>query len=144
MFFAENGVEVLKELFTSCAGLIFGTVGGLFGFICTVCLFLFNRVPDLFVDSELRFESLCLCLPMLPFQVTELLHDTAEPGRWLPCTDCGTVKRGILVKDRTEKVIVSISQCVISVHRKVKLYQIIIIDNFCIVLFFGLQRLTEF
>ena len=116
----------------------------MFGFIYKVCYFLFNGVPDLFVDSELRFESLCLCLPMLPFQLTVLLHDTAEPGRWLPCTDCGTAKRGMLVKDRTERVIVSIRLCVISVHSKVKLYQIITIDSFCIVLFFGLQRLTEF
>ena len=116
----------------------------MFGFIYQVCYFLFNGVIDLFVGVELRFESSCLCLPMLLFQLTELLHDTAEPGHWLPCTDCVTAERGMLVKDRTERVIVSISLCVISVHSKVKLYQIIIIDNVCIVLFFGLQRLTAF
>ena len=32
-----NGVEVLKELFTSGAGLNFGRVVDLFGFICKVC-----------------------------------------------------------------------------------------------------------
>ena len=88
------------------------------------------------MDGELRFESSCLCLPMLPFQVTELLHDTANLGCWLPCMDCATAERGVLVKDRTEMVIVSISQSVISVHSKVKLYQIIIIDNFYVVLFY--------
>ena len=96
----------MKELFTSCAGLKFDSVGGLFGFIYKVCYFLFNGVVDLFVDGELRFESSCLCLPMLPFQVTELLHDTANLGCWLPCMDCATAERGVLVKDRTEMVIV--------------------------------------
>ena len=57
--FAENGVEVLKELFTSCAGLNLGRVAVLFGFIYKVCYFLFNGVLDLFVDGELRFEPYC-------------------------------------------------------------------------------------
>ena len=47
---AENGVDVLKELFTSCAGLNYGRAAGLFGFIYKVCHILFNGVVDLFVD----------------------------------------------------------------------------------------------
>ena len=66
MFFSENGVKVLKELFRSCAGLNFGRVVGLFGFICMVCYFLFNGVTDLFADNELRFEPSSLHLPTLP------------------------------------------------------------------------------
>ena len=36
MLFSENSVEVLKELFTSCAGLNFARIVGLFGFIYKV------------------------------------------------------------------------------------------------------------
>ena len=74
--------------------------------IYKVCYFLFNGVVDLFVDGELRFEPSSLRLLTLLFQFTELLRDTAEPGRRLPCTDCATAERGVLVKDRTEMVIV--------------------------------------
>ena len=56
---------------------------GLFGFICKVYYFLFNGVVYLFVDGELRFEPSSLCLLTLLFQLTELLCNTAEPGRWL-------------------------------------------------------------
>ena len=104
--FSEDDVQVLKELFTDCARLNFGRVVGLFGFIFKVCYFLFNGVVYLFLDGELRFESSSLRLPTLPFQLTELLRNTAEPGRRLPCTDCGTAEKGVLVKDRTEMVIV--------------------------------------
>ena len=58
------------------------------------------------MDGELRFEQSSLRLPPLPFQHTELLHNAAEPGRRIPCTDCATAERGVLVKDRTEMVIV--------------------------------------
>ena len=58
------------------------------------------------MDDELRFEPSSLRLPMLTFQLTELLRDTAGPRRRLPCTDCATAERGVLVKDRTEVVIV--------------------------------------
>ena len=59
------------------------------------------------MDGELRFEPSSLRLPStLPFQLTELFGNTAEPGRRLPCTDCVTAERGVLVKDRTEMVIV--------------------------------------
>ena len=58
------------------------------------------------MDGELRFEPSSLRLPTLLFQLTELLCDTAEPGRRLPCTDCETAERGVLVKDRTKMVIV--------------------------------------
>ena len=75
-------------------------------FIYKVCYFLFNGVVDLFVDSELRFEPLSLHLPTLLFQPTELLCDTAEPGRRLPCTDFAMAERGMLVKDGTKMVIV--------------------------------------
>ena len=78
----------------------------MFNFIYKVCYFLFNGVVDLFVDGELRFEPSSLRLLTLPFQFTELLRDTAEPGRRLPCTGCATAERGVLVKDRTEMVIV--------------------------------------
>ena len=71
-----------------------------------VCYFLFNGVVYLFVDGELRFEPLSLHLPTLPFQLTEMLCNTAEPGHQLPCMDCATAERGMLVKDRTEMVIV--------------------------------------
>ena len=60
----------------------------------------------LFVDGELRFEPSSLRLPTLLFQFTELLRDTAEPGRRLPRTCCTTADRGVLVKERTEMVIV--------------------------------------
>ena len=115
----------MKELFTGCARLNLSRVVGLFGFIYKVCYFLFNGVvylfvddelrfePSLFngvvylfVDGELRFEPSSLRLLTLPFQLAELLRDTAEPGRRLPCTDCATAERGVLVKDRTEMVIV--------------------------------------
>ena len=76
----------------------------MFGFTYKVCYFLFNGIAYLFVDGELRFEP-CR-LPTLPFQLTELLRNAAEPGRRLPCTDCATAERGVLVKDRTEMVIV--------------------------------------
>ena len=97
---------MLKELFTGCARLNLSRVVGLFGFIYKVCYFLFNGVVYLFVDGELRFESSSLRLPTLPFQLIELLRNTAEPGRRLACTDCATAGRGVLVKDRTEMVIV--------------------------------------
>ena len=58
------------------------------------------------MDDELRFEPSSLRLPMLPFQLTELLRDTAGPRRRLPCTDCATAETGVLVKDRTEVVTV--------------------------------------
>ena len=58
------------------------------------------------MDGELKFEPSSLRLPTLPFQPTELLCDTAEPGRRLPCTDCATAERGVLVKDKTKMVIV--------------------------------------
>ena len=74
----------------------------MFGFIYKVCYYLFNE----FVDGELRFEPSSLRLPALPFQLTELLRNTAEPERRLPRTDCTTAERGVLVKDRTEMVIV--------------------------------------
>ena len=58
------------------------------------------------MDGELRFEPSSLRLPTLLFQLTELLHNTAEPGCRLPCMDCATAERGMLVKDRTEMVII--------------------------------------
>ena len=58
------------------------------------------------MDGELRFEPSSLRLPTLPFQLTELLRNTAELGRRLPCTNCATADRGVLVKDRPEMVIV--------------------------------------
>ena len=96
----------MKELFTGCARLNLSRVVGLFGFIYKVCYFLFTGVVYLFVDGELRFEPSSLRLPTLPFQLTELLRNTAEPGCRLPCTDCAMAERGLLVKDRTEMVIV--------------------------------------
>ena len=96
----------MKELFESCAKLTLGRVVGFFRFIYKVRHFIFNEVVDLFVDGELIYEPLSLRLPTLPFQLTELLRNTAEPGRRLPCTDCATAERGVLVKDRTEMVIV--------------------------------------
>ena len=77
-----------------------------FGFIYNICYFLFNGFVYLFVDGELRFEPSSLRLPTFPFQLTELLRNTAEPGRRPPCTDCATAERGGLVRDRTEMVIV--------------------------------------
>ena len=96
----------MKELFTGFARLNLGRVVGLFGFIYKVCYFLFNGVVYLFVDGELRFEPSSLRLLMLPFQIAELLRNTAGAGRRLPFTDCITAERGVLVKDRTETVIV--------------------------------------
>ena len=58
------------------------------------------------MDSESRLESKSVCLPTLPFQLAELLHDTVEPGCWLHCTGCTMAERGMLVKDRTKVVIV--------------------------------------
>ena len=58
------------------------------------------------MDGELRFEPSSLHLQMLPFQLTELLCNAAEPGCWLPCMDCAMSERGVLVEDRTEMVIV--------------------------------------
>ena len=58
------------------------------------------------MDGELRFEPPSLRLPTLQFQLTELLRDTAEPGRKLPRMGCATTESGVLVKDRTEMVIV--------------------------------------
>ena len=60
----------------------------------------------MFVDGEFRLEQTSLCLLTLPFQLTELLCDTAEPGCWLHCTGCTMAERGMLVKDRTKVVIV--------------------------------------
>ena len=96
----------MKELFPGCARLNLSRVAGLFSFIYKVCYFLFKGVVYLFVDGEFRFEPSSLRLLKLPFQLTELLHNTAEPGRRLPCMDCATAERGVLVKDRTEMVIV--------------------------------------
>ena len=104
--FAKNGIEVLKELFTGFARLNLGRVVGLFGFIYQICYFVFNGVVYLFVDGELRFEPSSLRLLTLPFQLAELLRNTAEPGRRLPCTDCTSAETGVLVKDRTETVTV--------------------------------------
>ena len=97
----------MKELFTGCARLNLSRVVGLFGFIYKVCYFLFNGVVYLFVDGELRFEPSSLRLSTLPFQLTELLRNAAEPGRRLPCTDWATAERGVHVEDRTEMVIVA-------------------------------------
>ena len=58
------------------------------------------------MDGEFRLEQTSLCLLTLPFQLTELLCDTAEPGCWLPRTGCATAERGVLVKDRTKVVTV--------------------------------------
>ena len=58
------------------------------------------------MDGELRFEPTSLRLPTLPFQLTELLRNAAEPGRRLPCMACATAERGVLVEDRTEMVTV--------------------------------------
>ena len=58
------------------------------------------------MDGKLRSEPSSLRLPTLPFQLTKLLRDTAEPGRRLPCTGCATAERGVLVRDRTEVVAV--------------------------------------
>ena len=55
-------------------------------FAYQVCNFLFNGVINLFVDSESRLEPTSLFLPTLPFQLAELLRDTAEPGCRLPRT----------------------------------------------------------
>ena len=93
-------------MFTGCARLNLSRIVGLFGFIYKVCYFMFNGVVYLFVDGELRFEPSSLRLPTLTFHLTELLRNTAEPGRRLPCTDCATAERGVLVQDRTEMVIV--------------------------------------
>ena len=62
----------------------------------------------IFMDGELWvwFQSSSLCLPILPFQLTELLPNTVEPGCWLPCTGCVMAEKGVLVKDGTEMVIV--------------------------------------
>ena len=57
MLFAEDDVEVLKELFyklywTEC----WQSSRLVWLYIYKVCYFLFNGVVDLFVDGELRFE----------------------------------------------------------------------------------------
>ena len=96
----------MKELFKSCAKPNLGRVVGLLGFIYKVRYFMFNGVVDLFVDGELIFGPSFIHLPTLPFQLTELLRDTTEPGRRLPCTDCATAERGVLVKERTKMAIV--------------------------------------
>ena len=58
------------------------------------------------MDGEFRLEPTSLCLPTLPFQLTELLRDAAERGCQFPRTGCATAERGMLVKDRTKVVIV--------------------------------------
>ena len=58
------------------------------------------------MDSESRLESTSVCLPTLPFQLAELLRDTAEPGCRLPRTGLAKAERGMLVKDRTKVVTV--------------------------------------
>ena len=58
------------------------------------------------MDGEFRFDPTSLCLPTLPFQLVELLRDTAEPGCRLPRTGLAKAERGMLVKDRTKVVIV--------------------------------------
>ena len=93
-----------------CARLNLSRVVGLFGFIYKVCYFLFNGVVYLFVDGELRFEPSSFRLPLLPFQLTELLRNTAEPRCRLPCTDCAMAERGVLVKDRTITIKQSVNQ----------------------------------
>ena len=45
-----------------------------------------------------------LCLLMLPFQLAELLHDTAELGCQLPHTGCAMAEKGMPVKDRMKVV----------------------------------------
>ena len=90
-----------------CARLNLSRVVGLFGFIYKVCYFLFNGVVYLFVDGGLRFEPWSLRLPTLPFQLTEQFRNAVKPGHQLPCTDCATAERGVLVKDRTQMVIVA-------------------------------------
>ena len=67
---------------------------------------MFNGVVNLFVGGEFGLEPTSLCLPTLPFQLTELLRDTAEPGRRLPHLGCAMAERGVLVKDRTKVAIV--------------------------------------
>ena len=67
---------------------------------------MFNGVVSLFVDGELSFEPSSLCLLTLPFLLTELLRNTAEPGHQLPCTGCAMAERGVLVKNGTEMVTV--------------------------------------
>ena len=57
------------------------------------------------MDGELRFEPSSLRLPTFPFQLTELLRNAAEPEPRLPCMDCATSERGVLVKDRTQMAI---------------------------------------
>ena len=83
-FFAEDGVEVLKELCTSDARLDLCREAGSLRFIYQVCNFLFHGVVNLFVEGEFRLEPTSFCLPTLPFQLAELLRDTAEPGCRLP------------------------------------------------------------
>ena len=51
-------------------------------------------------------EPSSLRLPTLPFQLTELLGNTAEPGRRLPRTGCAKAEGDVLVRDGTEMVIV--------------------------------------
>ena len=58
------------------------------------------------MDGEFRHEPTSFCLPSLPFQLAELLRDTAEPGCRLPRMGCATAERGVLVKDRTKVVMV--------------------------------------
>ena len=58
------------------------------------------------MDGEFRLEPTSLYLPTFPFQLAELLCDTAEPGCRLPRSGCATAERGMLVKDRTKVVIV--------------------------------------
>ena len=58
------------------------------------------------MDGEFRLEPTSLCLPTLPFQLTELLRDTAETGRRLPHPGCAMAERGLLVKNRMKVVIV--------------------------------------
>ena len=41
---------------------------------------------------------------MLPFQLAELLHDTAELGCQLPHTGCAMAEKGMPVKDRMKVV----------------------------------------
>ena len=58
------------------------------------------------MDGEFRLEPTSLYLPTFPFQLAELLCDTAEPGCRLPRSGCATAERGMLVKDRMKMVIV--------------------------------------
>ena len=39
------------------------------------------------------------CPATFPFQFAKLHSNAAEPGGWLPLTDCAVAERGVFVKD---------------------------------------------